>query len=299
MPQKQQNPTVEKNYIREPAVAGAFYDGDAESLRKTVEQFINNAKDVEVPGKLIGIVSPHAGYIYSGSVAGYSYKQIMGRKYKTVIVLAPSHRARFPGVSVIPCGKYKTPLGEVSIDEEMAKKIMARDSNSFNFIEQAHSNEHSLEVQVPFLQVALGEGWKIVPIVYGTPDVKTCSMVSEAIAANYAPEDLLIVASTDMSHYHPYDIAREKDRKCIDLITHMDLEGLASSLGQRESELCGMGPVITMMILTSALGGSAKELKYANSGDTAGTESEVVGYASIAFYTEKKLELKKTGSEHE
>lgn len=275
-------------YTRTPTYAGQFYEGNPERLKKSINQYLEKADVVEIPGTLVGLISPHAGYIYSGPVAAYGYKQLVEKKYDTVIVLAPSHRARFGGVSIIPSGVYRTPLGDVPIDSELAKKIASHNPDKFGFVRGVHEAEHSLEVQVPFLQATLQEGWKIVPIVYGDNDLRTCAMVAEAIAPHYDPGKHLIVASTDMSHYYPYEKANEMDRVALKYVTSLDIEGLIDAFKAGKCELCGTGPVLTIMVFTRALGGKAKLLKYANSGDTSGRKGEVVGYCSVAFYIEKK-----------
>ena len=191
---------------------------------------------------------------------------------------------------MLPSGYYRTPLGDVQVDEEMAKKIISLDPDRFRYHRQADEYEHSLEVQVPFLQVVLGNDWKIVPIVYGDADIRTCAMVAQALAPNFDPSAHLIVASSDMSHYHPYNTAVEMDKKALDFIVKLQLRELAEVLDSSQCELCGTGPVITLMILTEAYNGEAKLLKYANSGDTAGSKDQVVGYGCVAFYTEKMPE---------
>lgn len=289
--------TAEKEYIREPVVAGQFYEGDPKKLRGDIGKYLKAAPEIEIPGKIIGLMEPHAGYIYSAPAAAYGYKQLIGKKYKTVIVLAPSHRARFSGVSVIPSGKYRTPLGDVPIDAELAGEIMKANPQRIHFIPQAHESEHSLEVQVPFLQVVLGEDWKIVPIVYGSSDLETCKMVAGALAGHYDPEKHLIVASSDMSHYHPYEKACSLDKPALEKIEKLDLGGFIDLLKEGKAELCGVGPVATLMMFTRALGGEGKILKYSTSGDTAGDKSQVVGYGCAAFFVEPGASLKETGKE--
>jgi MEMO1 family protein len=273
-------------FIRMPAVAGKFYDGNPDILRNRIREYLNKAEEVNIPGTLLGFISPHAGYMYSGPVAGHVYKQLIGKKYKTVFVLAPSHYARFPGVSVIPIGLYRTPLGDVPIDNIKIRELVKSNSDVFKFFPEADRSEHSLEVQVPFLQYVLEEGWKIVPIIFGQNDLETSTRVVEAISANYDPAENLIIASSDMSHYYPQTEAETMDKKALEMVTQLDIEGLISSFDNRNCEMCGSGPVITMLVLTSALEGKAKVIKYSTSGDITGDRSQVVGYGAVAFYTE-------------
>jgi hypothetical protein len=284
-----QNTHAKTDYVREPAVAGQFYEGNPEKLKKIIEEYLEKADAPPLPGTLIGFMEPHAGYVYSGPIAAYGYKHLLGREYKTVFVLAPSHRARFNGLSVIPEGSYRTPLGDVPIDSEAARGLAQASPGNVGFYRQAEEVEHSLEVQVPFLQVALKPGWKIVPILYGQNDLRTCTAAAEAIAAVFDPENHLIIASSDMSHYYPYETARKMDLPTLELVEKLSLEDLSKKLGSGGSEMCGSGPVVTLMMLTKVLGGEAKILKYANSGDTAGDKGQVVGYGCVAFFTTKKI----------
>ncbi|MCE1248024.1 MAG: AmmeMemoRadiSam system protein B [Firmicutes bacterium] len=284
----------ETKTIRYPVVNGQFYEGNEEKLKKDIAGYMEHAQDIEVPGDLIGLMEPHAGYIYSGPIAAYGYKKLKGKKYDTVIILAPSHRARFSGVSIMKEGIYRTPLGDVQVDEAMAKKISDFDPKHIRYVEEAEKYEHSLEVQVPFLQENLEPGWKIVPMVYGTMNLDTCRMVAEAIAPNFDPKKCIIIASSDMSHYHSYDEACKMDKPALEKVEKIDLSGLAELLDSDKAELCGIGPVISLMMLTRYFGGEAKILKYANSGDTAGSKGQVVGYGCVAFYTVQPIPVKET-----
>ncbi|GAI03683.1 unnamed protein product, partial [marine sediment metagenome] len=196
--------------VRRPAVAGAFYPGNRLLLQRQVDGFLAKAKKVELEGKLIALISPHAGYIYSGPVAAYTYKQLTGRDFDTVILIGPSHRGGFAGASVYNQGPYQTPLGLIEVDSDLANKIIAQDK-SIRYISQAHNREHSLEVQLPFLQRTLKD-FKIIPILISEPSLKNCRILADAIFKSIKGKKVLIIASTDLSHYQPYKEACRLDK---------------------------------------------------------------------------------------
>ncbi|MFH1313589.1 MAG: AmmeMemoRadiSam system protein B [Candidatus Eisenbacteria bacterium] len=268
--------------VREPAVAGAFYPGTEEALRGAVLNMLAAVEPAEIKGEVVGLISPHAGYVYSGDVAAHGYKLVEGKSFDAVIVVAPSHHAYFEGSSVYTLGPYRTPLGLVDIHKELAEAIVDSDK-SIGFHAPAHQQEHSLEVQLPFLQVATAD-LRVVPIVMGDQSLANCIRLGQAIASSAKNMDVLLVASSDLSHFHPYDEAVGLDRRIIDRIEQYDYEGLASDLKARRSEACGGGPMITVMIASKELGASdAVVLKYANSGDVTNDKSGVVGYLAVAL----------------
>jgi MEMO1 family protein len=270
-------------YHRKPAVAGAFYSAGKNDLERSVDAYIDSAELPERDGDIVGLISPHAGYIYSGPIAAYSFKAIKGSDYELAVVLAPSHRARFEGASVIPEGIYETPLGDVEIDSKIGGKLMEK--RGFNFLKEVHAAEHSLEVQVPFLQRVLGQ-FKIVPVIVGTTDLAACRIIAEGLASILKEEKrkFIIVISTDLSHYYSYDSAVSKDGQFIESLKKFDEEGIKDLLASGKSEACGEGPVLTGVMLCRDLGAEGVSiLKYGNSGDTAGDRSQVVGYLSAAF----------------
>lgn len=268
--------------IREPAVAGGFYPGSESVLRKTVEELISKAEVQSVPGKIIGLISPHAGYMYSGLVAAHAYKIIKGMDFETVVIVAPSHSAHFQGCSVYPSGAYKTPLGLAHIDTLITTALMQADE-IITFYPNSHSREHSIEVQIPFIQVVLPKS-KIVPILMGDQSIQTCRRLANAIARTVKGKNVLLIASSDLSHFYDYQRAVEMDAVVIDDVKRFDYESLAKDLEKRRAEACGGGPIITVMMASKLLGADqAIILKYANSGDVTGDHSSVVGYLSSAF----------------
>jgi AmmeMemoRadiSam system protein B/AmmeMemoRadiSam system protein A len=274
--------------VRQPAVAGAFYPGTPGELRDMVSGMLAAAEPPGLNGKLVALISPHAGYIYSGEVAAYAYKLAQGKRFDAVIVIAPSHHVAFRGCSIYEGTAYRTPLGLARINTDLAGRLL----DGYDFIisyPAAHDNEHSLEVQVPFLQEAVPD-LKIVPIVMGEQSLAFCKRLAEAIAESVQGMNVLIVASSDLSHFHTYDRAVELDNIIVERVRDFDPEGLAHDLSSGKCEACGGGPMITAMLAGRMLGADATQvLKYANSGDTSGDKSRVVGYMAAAIYDREEV----------
>ena len=270
---------------RRPVVAGAFYPGDPVILARDVDGYLKGVRAEPVGGEIVGIVSPHAGYMYSGAVAAHAYATLEGLLYDTVIVVAPSHRHGFSGSSIYGGDGYETPLGVVAIDRELSDAIV-ESSDAFRYVSEAHASEHSLEVQVPFLQRTL-TGFKMVAIIMGdqreTSVRELASSIVKAVSA-FPEKRVLLVASTDLSHYHGQSEALELDRNVIERIEAFDPDGLLSDLARGRSEACGGGPTAVVMMAARELGADdAKVLKYATSGDVSGDMSQVVGYLSAVL----------------
>ena len=282
--------------IREPAVAGMFYPENPDALKTTIDRFFGNVPEQKIEGKLIGLIAPHAGYVYSGQVAGYAFKELQGKSFDTVVVIGPSHRVYLDGASVYNGDFYLTPLGKVKIDKSLAKKIIS-ENDAIKFSPLVHKEEHSVEVEIPFLQKVLKE-FKLVPIVMGSPTMANCEILSEALVKNIKDKNVLLVASTDMSHYHSYNKASAMDGLTISLLEKFDIDGLYKNLNDGSCELCGAGPVITVMLAAKKLGADKlKVLKYANSGDVSGDKSRVVGYCAAVLTKSKEKEPEKGGEQ--
>jgi MEMO1 family protein len=286
--------------IREPALAGSWYPGNPEVLSRDVKRYLENAKKEKVEGQIVALVTPHAGYMYSGQVAAYAYKLVEGMGFESVIVVGPSHRFAFKGASLWAQGGFRTPLGVVPVDTELSKKMMDQ-WKEIRFLPEAHHQENSLELQIPFLQTVL-KSFKLVPIAM-EPDWswETCQHLASVIAETAKGKNVLLVASTDLSHFHTDRIAVELDRVVLDHIERFDAEGLNRDLKSNRAEACGGGPVVTIMLAAKALGANkSRVLKYLNSGDVTGDRGRVVGYAAGVFYKaaggkEKMKEEKKVG----
>ncbi len=273
--------------IREPAVAGAFYPSDPEILSDEVRGYLGRAVKESIEGKIIALISPHAGYSYSGQVAAHAYKLVEGMDFGQVVVIAPSHQWPFSGASIYHRGGFRTPLGIIPIDEDMCDEIMALDSR-FQFIPEAHLGEHSLEVQLPFLQVSL-KGYKLVPIVLmGGADYEICQSLGKAISESLKERNCLIVASSDLTHSHDYRQVVAQDEILARHIDRFDIEGLSEDLRKGKCQACGEGPILSAMIAAKTLGGDrGKVLKLTNSGDVTGDKrpgSYTVGYLAGVFY---------------
>ncbi len=270
--------------IREPAVSGMFYPDKPEILSKDIGRYLENVKREKIEGEIIALVSPHAGYRYSGQVAAHAYKVIEGKSFESVVIIAPSHRVDFKGASLYDRGGYRTPLGIVPIDLDLSKSLMEK-WKGIQFLPEAHRQEHSLEVQIPFLQTVL-KSFKLIPIVmepYWSQE--TCHFLAKAIADTIRGKNVLVIASTDLSHFHTYEKALQLDQIVLRHLERFDPEGLSRDLREGRCEACGGGPVITTMLAAKALGANrSKVLKYLNSGDVTGDRSRVVGYAAAAFY---------------
>ncbi len=265
-------------------MSGTFYPDSAKILAGRIKQFLDWAKVQEPDEDILALISPHAGYDYSGSVAGYGYKAIRGKPIQTVIIIGPSHFADFDGISVYPQGAWQTPLGNVPIDSDLTKALIEYHPR-ISFYESAFAREHSLEVQIPFLQIVL-DNFKIVPIVMPRFSYEDCQLLSQALLEVINDrKDILIIASTDMSHYHPYDDACKIDSLTIEELKKFDPESLNIKLVSGVCELCGAAPVITTLLYAKSKGADKIEiLKYANSGDVTGDRRRVVGYLSAAIY---------------
>jgi hypothetical protein len=272
--------------VRQPAVAGTFYPADPKELAKMVDDFISRAAPPPLED-VVALVAPHAGYPYSGPVAAWSYALLKGRKVQRVVVIAPSHYEAFGFSSVYDGAAYATPLGQVAVDQAFAAKL-ARASPRIRLSDVGHRPlgdraEHALEVQLPFLQRTLGD-FQLVPIVMGDQSYESSRALGVALAELSQGSATLIVASSDLSHYHPYGDAVKLDRKTLGAVEAFDYLNLSRNLERQVWEACGGGPIVAVMIAAERLGASqAKLLKYANSGDTAGDRSRVVGYGAVAF----------------
>ena len=264
--------------VRQPAVAGRFYPGRAEVLSRDIESYLA-PKGEKI--QALGCVVPHAGYMYSGHVAGAVYSRLeLPRRF---LILGPNHTGAGDPLAIMLDGVWQTPLGDARIDTVLAEALL----NAFHYLTEddiAHRHEHSLEVQVPFLQALVGD-FCFVPICVGTANLEVLTALGQAIAKVLDDEEepILIVASSDMNHYETDSITRVKDRKAIDQVLALDARGLHRVIHEESISMCGYAPTIAMLTATKLLGATKAELiKYATSGDVSGDHEMVVGYAGIA-----------------
>lgn len=270
--------------VRESLLAGSWYPSDPGKLRKQISAYVSRANPPHIEGTLMGLVCPHAGYMYSGGVAAYAYKLLSRSPFERVLILAPSHHAHFQGASVYSEGGYRTPLGVVPIDAEMIETLRKK-SSLFGYFPRADLEEHSLEIQLPFLQTVLPR-FSLVPIIMGNQDYEHCESLAQALAEVCAEKRTLLVASTDLSHYYTYEDAISFDRVFLDHMKDFDIEGLSRDILSQKCYACGAGPVLTLMLAAKKLGADcSKVLHYANSGDVTGEKTGgVVGYMAAALF---------------
>lgn len=280
--------------IRKPYVAGNFYPADKNELAKTIENHLkeaSNDNDAEYTD-IWSIIAPHAAYVYSGSVAAHAYNKIKGKPYKTVIILASSHYMSYKGIAIYPDGAWDTPLGRVYVDNNLAKQLQQK-TRVLKTFTTPFIPEHSIEAQLPFLQKTL-DSFKIVPILFGQ-DISEeeysalAEQLFQLVKANFG--EILIVASTDLSHYHEYSRAKIMDNIALKNIKNFELDKLTTNLQQHNCEMCGASTVITLMKIAEKLPTEIQILRYANSGDTVGQKDSVVGYAAVTFYVSKNATL--------
>lgn len=269
--------------IRHQQVAGYFYPADKDRLQKDIDLMLQVAKSDKSFKNIFGIVSPHAGYIYSGKTAAHAYNLLKNKNYDTVIIISPSHSEYFPGSSIYDGDAYETPFGLLEIDQTMADKLVENSKTIFRGV-QGHRKEHALEVQLPFLQSVL-TGFKIVPVVMGDQGKIFIDELSEKIA-EVSNEKTLVVASSDMSHFYSSEEANRLDSIIEKRINDFDFKNLMKDIDNHECEACGAGPIITMMKAASLKNiNNSLVINRSDSGDITGDRSEVVGYLSAVVYS--------------
>ena len=269
--------------LRKAAVAGSWYPGEAEDLASEVEGYVRAAGQHTIPGRLVALISPHAGLRYSGPVAAHGYGLLRGRSSLRVVLVGPSHHMAFPGSSVFARGAFETPFGRIPIDEDVAARLIAADPGIVDE-SSAHRSEHSLEMQLPFLQHAVGE-LRIVPVLMGNQAREDVDSLASALVSALESEDILLVASSDLSHYHPAAKANSLDARVVEDVEKFDAGALMSRLEDYHGHACGGGPMVAVMKAARGLGADTSTiLKYADSGDAGDRDkSRVVGYLSAAL----------------
>jgi len=278
--------------VRRPCQAGTFYAGTAGSLRAQIERCFTHPlgpskipKTVENGSRsLVGFISPHAGYMYSGPVAAHGfYKLAVDGRPEIVVIFGPNHTGQGSAIATMNEGVWRTPLGDVQIDNLTADFIM-KESKIVDLDDTAHMHEHSIEVQLPFLQYLYGSNFRFVPIAFLMQDLESSREVGEATARALMNKNAVIIASSDMTHYEPQKSVEKKDYLVIEAVEKMDENHLLAVIEDYGISACGYGPIVALITAAKALGArSAKLLCHATSGDVTGDFSAVVGYASIAF----------------
>jgi len=281
--------------VRFPSQAGVFYAGSREALKKQVEDcFLHKFGSKEIPTvnedgprKIVSLICPHAGYAYSGPVAANAYFQMAkDGKIDSAVILGPNHTGIGSGISIMNEGVWRTPLNDVEIDGELAKRIQ-RESRYIDVDDTAHSREHSIEVQLPFLQHIYGKSFRFVPICMMMQDLESSRDVGEAIVESISGRNVITIASTDLTHYESEKVANSKDRMAIDAVLGLDDEKLQSVVESSNITMCGYGPTSVAIYVAKKLGAEKTSLlSYKTSGDITGDFSSVVGYAAIAIAKE-------------
>jgi AmmeMemoRadiSam system protein B len=273
---------MSKKYtVRPPTAAGLFYEILPDILRENIKGYLENARVPIQKGTVRALVSPHAGYVYSGLAAAHGYKMIQGSNYDCVVVVGPSHREYFDGVSIYPGDAYETPLGTIPIHREIREEML-NEKTVIVSSDAGHRSEHSIEVQLPFLQSVLGD-FSFVPVVMGDQRRQVCIELAKAIVRVAKNRNILLVASSDLSHYHPYDEAVMLDNVVIGELENFNSETFIDDMEKHSFEACGGGPIAVVMNAARQLGASKTEiLYYCNSGDITGEKSGVVGYLAAA-----------------
>lgn len=270
--------------IRKPAVAGSFYPSDPEKLQQMMNLMLKVRQDDAVYDDILGIIVPHAGYMYSGEVAAHAYRCLKGKEYRRAVVVSPSHREYFQGISVYDGDAYQTPLGTIEVDAELRNYI----SGMYPGIQvtgAGHRAEHALEVQLPFLQSVL-HNWKLIPLVMGEQSPKTIQMLAELTGKLAAP-DTIIVISSDLSHFYNRETADHLDGFVERTITTLDPDTLVEGLEQRRCEACGGGGIASILYAAKSIQGvKTRILARTDSGAVTGDTEEVVGYLSAILYKE-------------
>ena len=271
--------------VRRSPFAGTWYPDDPSELASTVSHLLRSSPRSEPPGKLVALISPHAGLRYSGPVAAAGYRLLERQAFESVVLLGPSHRVAFDALATYPEGAFATPLGLVAVDSELARSFESATPRA-RPMPEAHRAEHCLEMQLPFLQHLLPDA-RILPVMMGTQSARNIEAAASAMvrAVSASTYRVLLVASSDLSHYESRDRARALDSEVLARIERFDSRGLADLLEEERGHACGGGPIVAVMMAARELGASASRiLAYGDSGDVSGETDAVVGYLSAALY---------------
>ena len=278
--------------VRRPTQEGSFYAGDAEALKAQIKRcFLHEIGPKELPQvsrssltEVVGLVCPHAGYMYSGAVAANAYYELAkDGKPDTVVILGPNHTGYGSALALMNEGVWSTPLGDVEVDGETANQIV-RETRLVDVDDLAHRFEHSIEVQLPFLQYLYGSEFKFVPICFQMQDLASAEEVGNALVEVLAGKNAVVIASSDMTHYEPQKNASTKDLAALQAVEAMDAKRFYSIIETQNVTACGYGPITTVITTAKGLGAKeAKLLRYKSSGDITGDYSSVVGYAAVSF----------------
>lgn len=261
--------------IRQPVVAGMFYPENPEQLKTTIKNFLNEAQShshLETPK---AIIAPHAGYVYSGSIAASAYACLKNVKTKisNVILLAPAHYYAFHGIATTSANFYATPLGSIKVDQKKIQEL-TQEFKFFNICEEAFTYEHAVEVHLPFLQTTLGNNFSLIPLIVGSCPIQAVESILNNL---WNGAETLIVVSSDLSHYHDFETAKQRDKKTTDLILQLNAKAITPE------DACGAAPIRGLLSIAQKKNLKAKIIDLRNSGETAGDKNRVVGYGAFHF----------------
>ncbi|MCH9006477.1 AmmeMemoRadiSam system protein B [candidate division KSB1 bacterium] len=273
---------VRSDEVRRSVVAGMFYPCEQEVLEQELDRLFDSVGECEAVGEIKALISPHAGYQYSGKIAAAGYKQLQNYDVSTIAIISPNHHEYFDGISVFAGKAYETPLGLLQVDQGLAEALVNYDDVIMSSW-SGHLAEHAVEVQLPFLQ-RIFRDVKIIPIVMGRQDYEMSVLLGEALAHVLSSVPFLVIASSDLSHYHPYHEAIAIDSDTISTLEHLDETELIERIEAHQCEACGGGPIAAAMLAAKKAGANHTEVfAQCNSGDVSGDRSRVVGYVSAAF----------------
>lgn len=276
--------------VRESVLAGSWYPAEAGKLRRDIEGWLEQAGRPKLSGRVVALLAPHAGYVYSARVAAHAFAVLAEQEVDTLVVLAPSHRVAFDGVSVWDGGSWRTPLGLVELDREFIERLRGESGGLVRPLPEAHAKEHAVEIQLPFAQAVAPEA-RLVPLVLGRlgeQDLETLAQALTRTMKAFPERRAVLLASSDLSHYHDAETARKLDAELERRAAGLDPEGLVRSLNAGTCEACGGAALATVMLAARELGASRGEiLAYGHSGEVNGDDSRVVGYLAAAFLVEE------------
>lgn len=274
---------------RPSPIAGTWYSSNPDQLRAEINGYIDNASLPKLKGEVVAVVAPHAGYRYSGPTAGYAFRSVLGRSFDLVAVVSPYHKYFSTPLLTSGHQAYETPLGAVQIDQEALQVLnkYLENNTGESLAPITNDAEHSLEIELPFLQCVLDGNFDLLPVMISTEDFDLALAVGKGLAEILHSKNALLVASTDLSHFYSEDIAKELDKEMLDQIVAMSPEGMMDAKHSGTGEACGLMAVIAVMAAAQELGANtAKLLHYTTSGETSGDYNRVVGYGAVVFLKE-------------
>ena len=270
-------------HVRQSIIAGQWYPGNARQLERTISGYFEGVDHVELKGELVGLISPHAGYMYSGQTAAYAYDQVRDKSFDVVVVISPVHSIPVGRFAITSADAYETPLGLAPLDKALIEEL----GRHVSINRVGYDGEHSLEIQLPFLQVALGNV-NLLPVMMGAPSFDAAEELGMALAGVLEGKKALLVASTDLHHIHSYDEVVRRDAVVVDAIASYDMARIKKALSPRDCSVCGRIPIYAMLTAAKQLGADGVQiLHHTNSGDVTGERSPphyIVGYLSAAVY---------------